>query len=449
MIKSWLIISLLVSYTTKAATGPFPSGKLIEHIPCKSDATQSYALYIPVKGNKEALPVIYMFDPHGDGTFPLKKYKPLADAYGFILVGSHNSKNGNDWPATENIWRHLTEDTKARLKINDKRIYTCGFSGGGKVACYVAMQHPEIKGVIAGGASLPMETPAHSFNFSFTAIAGEGDMNLTDLVNTNNGLDHTSARHRIILFDGIHEWAPPATMDLAFAGLQFDAMREGTIPKDNALINSYATNSKTRLNSWYKTHQLLKAGQECQLSIHLLDGLTSEASWFKQQAAALANNPQYQQQRQAQDALLATEQRTKEEYVQHFQPIDMQYWTATINDLKGRAAVKGPDKAMYQRLLAYLSLAFYSIGNRLINSADPRSQNFVDLYKLADPTNSEAWYFSAILHAREKNAQAAESDLLKAVQCGFLDKDRLTLQPEFKTINLSGITAAMHRGSSR
>jgi len=63
-----------------------------------------------------------------------------------------------------------------------------------------------------------------------------------------------------------------------------------------------------------------------------------------------------------------------------------------------------------------------------------------------DPTNSEAWYFSAILDAREGNARAAQSDLATAVRYGFNDKRRLRQQPEFKQmrIDLSGPENKMH-----
>lgn len=436
------------------------AGKIIDSVICKSDPTQSYAVYIPEKGGQPALPVIYFFDPHAAGALPLHKYKVLADEYGFILIGSNNSKNGNDWSTTENIWRHLSDDTKNRLPINPNRIYTCGFSGGAKVAGYVALQHPGVKGVIANGAGLPDGTPAGDFNFSFTAIAGEGDMNMTDLVAISKDLDNSRTRHRIIFFEGKHEWAPENSMDLAFAGFQFDAMREGLIPANELLINNYIAKSKKRLDAYDKANLLIKAGQECRLSIALLDGLTDEAGWFREKAARLAGNAKYQEQLQAQERLLTTEQNTKAEYMQHFQQGDMQYWAKTIGDLQTRASVaktggSGTDKEdiyhreMYQRLLAYLSLAFYSISNHLINgSENAEARHFVELYKMADPTNSEAWYFSAMLDARDGHAQATESDLLKAVENGFRDKGRMMQQPEFQNLSgqmdLSKIESRMH-----
>ncbi|HEY4151430.1 MAG TPA: hypothetical protein VGM41_20970 [Chitinophagaceae bacterium] len=427
-----------VAAVSIAVPDSFGPGKVIDRVICKADPSQSYALYIPSKGDKEALPIVYFFDPHGDGSLPLNKYKSLADAYGYILVGSNNSKNGTDWQTTDNAWLHLWNDTQQRLKINGQRVYTAGFSGGAKVAGYVALRFPVVKGVIANGAGLPDETPAGNFSFSFTAVAGEGDLNLTDLEAIDYELDKSTTRHRIIFFNGKHEWAPEASMNLAFAGLQFDAMKDATIPKDEAFINGYIEKSKKRLSTDYKEGQLVKAGQECTLSIRLLDGLGAGVDWFRQAAGSVAANALYQKQLQEQQRLLVTEQTTKDEYMQHFQQADMQYWTGVIKGLQAKANAKTIESGMNQRLLAYLSLVFYSLSNRLINgNANSEARNFVELYKMADPGNSEAWYFSALLHARANQAQPAESDLLKAVDCGFRNKDRMMQQPEFQSLSTS------------
>ncbi len=427
---------MLVFLYALFALHPAGPGQVIDSVICKADPTQSYALYVPAKGQKEALPIIYFFDPHADGALPVKKYKALADAYGFILAGSNNSKNGNDWSVTANILRQLFDDTRRRLRIDNRRIYTCGFSGGAKVAGYTALQHPEVKGVIAGGAGLPDGTPVGDFSFSFTAIAGEGDMNMTELVGIGSELDHTKTRHRIFVYDGKPEWSPVNSLGLAFAGLQFDAIRQGLIPGDNLFISTYIANSKKRWRAYNLKNQLIKASADCNLSIAFLDGVSNQVAWFRQQAAALAANPDYLAQREAQQELLTTEQKTKAEYMQHFQQDDMNYWTATIRDLQSKANPTTAKGAMYQRLLAYLSLAFYSISNQLINGNQNNvAHHFVELYKMADPTNSEAWYFSAILDIRDNQPQAAENDLVRAAACGFRDKDRLLAQPEFKNEN--------------
>jgi len=418
--------------------GVSAQGKVVDPVACKADPTQSYAFYVPAKAGTSALPVIYFFDPHGSGALPLNKYRLLADRYGFILVGSNNSRNGNDWQTTEKIWQTLVADTKGRLRIDGNRVYTCGFSGGAKVASFAAIQHPGIRGVIAGGAGLPDGVGGDNFDFSFTAIAGEGDMNLTELVGITGELDKTRTRHRLLLFAGKHEWAPESTMNLAFAGLQLDAMAKGIMPKQPAFIDEYVKKSKARLDADMSAGDMLKAERECAVSMSCLDGVDKQADWFRQQRVSISGSQKYKQQQQQEQGLFGREESTKAGYMQHFQQVDMRYWDGIIADLKTRSAAGKPDAAMYQRLQAWLSLAFYSMSNRCINAnTNDQGRYFVDLYKKVDPTNSEAWYFSAVLNARNGQQQAAGGDLEKAAALGFDDDRRLHQQPEFRQMDLS------------
>lgn len=436
--------------TQPTSTDSFETGKVIKQVVCKNDASQSYALYLPASYKTQTLPVIYFFDPHADGELPLTNYQSLADKYHFILIGSNNSKNGNDWSTAGNIWSTLFSDTKSRIKFNADRIYTCGFSGGAKVASYIALNNNIIKGVIVGGAGLPDQTPAGNFTFSFTGIAGRGDMNMTDLVSLNNDFDKTQTSHRIIYFDGKHEWPPLAIMNIAFAGLQFDAMRSKIILKNDSLINNYLDSSKKRVNDDMNTNKLIQAEEECTLSINLLNGLTDDTNWFKQKGQSIINSAVYKQALQQQQNLFATEQQIKASLQQQFQQGDINYWTKTIKDFQAKAKENTLEGAMYQRLVAYLSLAFYSISNNFINNnQNDAAQYFVTLYKMDDATNSEAWYFSAVLNARNNNAKQTEDDLMQAVKNGFNDTNRMTQQPEFQRlasqINFAAIESSMKK----
>lgn len=409
----------------------FPAGEIIGQVICKADATQSYALYIP---SSRANAVIYFFDPHAEGALPLKKYKALADSYHYILVGSNNSKNGNGWQTTESIWQTLFNDTKSRISLNTGRIYICGFSGGAKAAGYIALHHPEIKAVIAGGAGLPDVTTASDFHFSFTGIAGKGDMNMTDLINLDNAFDKTTTNHRLILFNGKHEWAPESTMNIAFAGLELDAMRNKNIQKNDSLITTFISTSKQRIDGVLQQKDYIQASNECILSMNMIDGLT-DVKWFSEKNNSIQNNTAYKAQLLQQQQLFLIEENKKVEYNAQFQDGDMNYWNTTINDLHAKAKGITPEAAMNQRLLAYLSLAFYSISNQFINqNQNDGASYFVTLYKLADPTNSEAWYFSALLNARNNNTKAASDNLLQAIENGFKDAKRMRQQPEFQAL---------------
>ncbi|MBS1745020.1 MAG: hypothetical protein JST21_02495 [Bacteroidetes bacterium] len=430
---------------TTVVPDSFTTKKIIENVGCKNDGGISYALYLPAASPAKG--IIYFFDPHANGSLPLKKYQSLADAFHFILVGSNNSKNGNDFQTAENIWSNIFNDTQTRLHCDKNRVYVCGFSGGAKVAGYLALHHPEIKSVIAVGAGLPDGTPAASFGFSFTGIAGKGDMNMTDLVALNNDLGKTQTSHRIILFDGKHEWCPEAIMKIAFAGLDFDAMRNNTMAKNDSLINRFITNSKKSIEVAKQKNDYLQASYECILTMNILQNL-ADLSSISQQYNSIISTTAYKNQWQQQQQIFTHEQDLKTEYNRQFQQGDINYWDKVISGLAAKANGSSPAAQMNQRLLAYLSLAFYSISNQLINAGQNKDANFfVELYKKVDPDNSEAWYFSAIINARNNNSTATNDDLLKAVAKGFNDEKRMVQQPEFEALqpplNMAAIGAKM------
>lgn len=426
----------------------FQKGKIMNPVLCQSDPTKSYALYIPEDTSNKPLPIVYFFDAHGDGALPVKKYKVLADSFHFILAGSNDSKNGNDWNDAESIWSILNDDVQKRVPVNSDRIYTCGFSGGAKVATFIALHHDNIKGVIANGAALEDLTTAGNLNFSFTAITGNGDMNMTDLVSIDKILDKTLTHHRIIFFNGIHEWAPESIMNTAFEGFQFDAMRKNLIPQDTPFVSQFILHNQKQIASDLKENKYLKAMQTCRLATSMLDDVTNQSVWFHKKEDSITHTASYQKEEQASQTLLNKEENIKAGFQQQFQKGDEKYWNKTIAEVQSKAKAKTTEGAMYQRLNAYLSLAFYSISNQLINQNQIKeAEHFVMLYKKADPTNSEAWYFSALLNARNNNAAKAKADLQKAVSLGFNDKKRLVQQPEFTNgkvnINLDEIERRM------
>jgi predicted esterase len=414
-----------------------PKDSIISKVVCASDPSMSYALYIPSSKNNNPLPAVYFFDPNGDGLLPVKKYKSLADSFHFILAGSNNSKNGNNLDDAGNIFTAMKEDLAKRTKVNPNRMYLCGFSGGAKVATYLALHFPEIKGIIANGAGLEDITHAGDFTFSYTAIAGEGDLNMTDLASIDNFLDKTNTRHSIIYFDGIHEWAPETTMAIAFEGWQLEAMRDKLIPADTLFIHRFATQMKQIIDKKMKQDQLIRAQQNCKLAAAMLQGFPDAQNWFVQKENTIAQSNLFQQQKKQRQQLLAREEKLKFDYQQQFSDTDHAYWEKTIKEVKAKARLKNAEAQMYQRLQAYLSLAFYSISNQMINRDENKvAEFFVALYKMADPTNSEAWYFSAILDARKNDASQTKKDLEKAIALGFNDKKRLMQQPEFAKENI-------------
>jgi hypothetical protein len=223
-------------------------GKIIPSLVCRVDPSQSYALYLPSNYTpSKAWPIIFFFDPHAKGTDPLERYKDLAEKYGYILAASNNSKNGNAWELTQQIASNFFYDVEQRVNAAKLRIYTAGFSGGGKVAASLANFNGGIAGVIACGAPLPFQKDALKNRFDLFGVAGRGDFNYTEMRQINGTLDNWQLRHQLITFDGKHEWAPKESMQEAFMWFELNAMKDKLIPKIEDLIKQVKDEHETKL----------------------------------------------------------------------------------------------------------------------------------------------------------------------------------------------------------
>ena len=79
-----------------------PQGQIIEKVVCANNAAQSYALYLPSSYSPTGKwPILYAFDPGARGKIPLERFKEAAEKYGWIVVGSNNSRNGPPQPSAD------------------------------------------------------------------------------------------------------------------------------------------------------------------------------------------------------------------------------------------------------------------------------------------------------------------------------------------------------------
>jgi hypothetical protein len=98
------VIPSLAFFSLRAQAQDLPVGKIIERVVCLKDDSQSYALYLPPNYTTDRRwPVIYAFDPAARGLRPVERFKDAAEKYGYIIVGSNNSRNVPDRPLAEII----------------------------------------------------------------------------------------------------------------------------------------------------------------------------------------------------------------------------------------------------------------------------------------------------------------------------------------------------------
>ena len=82
-----------------ASDGPLAKGVVIPRVACIDHPEQSYALYLPSNYSPESKwPIVYIFDPGARGNMPVMLAKEAAEKFGYILMGSNNSRNGEPKP---------------------------------------------------------------------------------------------------------------------------------------------------------------------------------------------------------------------------------------------------------------------------------------------------------------------------------------------------------------
>lgn len=219
-------------------TGELPKGHIVDGVVCAHDPNHSYAVYLPSAYSPDRKwPILYAFDPRARGTVPLERFQEAAERYGWIVVGSNNSRNGS-LQSSVDAWNALVEDTHKRFALDDERVYATGFSGGARAAIYVAAHCRDcIAGVIACGAGFPAGiVPSPALHFAVFSAIGVEDFNVPEVTDLDDALAKAGMMHRIERFDGRHEWAPSFVSVEAVEWMELRAMQAGTRTRDDSLI---------------------------------------------------------------------------------------------------------------------------------------------------------------------------------------------------------------------
>jgi hypothetical protein len=229
-----LVAGVVLTSVRLDAAPEIPKGRVLEKVACASDANQTYALYIPTSFDPaRKSPVLFCFDPGARGKAPVERFQAAAEKFGWIVAGSNNSRNG-PWDANATAINAMVGDVNRFLPIDPKRIYVAGLSGGARVACQVAMSGMP-QGVIACSAGFMGEIPG-KVPFAFFGTAGITDFNHRELRRTDGELEQRRAVHRVVIFDGGHEWLPASLASEALAWFELQAMRTGTREKNPTWI---------------------------------------------------------------------------------------------------------------------------------------------------------------------------------------------------------------------
>jgi predicted esterase len=437
-IFSAAIVCLALSLSAFAAqSDTLTTGAIIERVVCRADASQSYALFLPASYTPQKhWPIIYCFDPVARGRVPLERFKAAAEKYGVIVAGSNNSRNGaSDVSVAVNA---MFNDTRERLAIDNRRVYTAGFSGGGRVANAVALAFGDaVAGVVAcGGGFPPTATPSKAATFALFATAGTEDFNYPEMRNLARTFDRLGLVSHFATFEGGHDWLTPALADEAIAWLELQAMKANRRARDETFITEVFNQNVSRARA------AEAEGKSYEAYIRLADiasdfkGLR-EVAEFEKRVAELKEDKVIRQAIKQEDEQERDQQmRAKELYAfkeamrnNDERPLayaDLQKSLAALkkkSDAPPSSSERLAARRAINQFVASLSEEADALSRRKQYGA--AADNFA-LMALILPNNPRVFYNLACAYALNRDRSRALDALKRAVEKGF--KDAATLE---------------------
>jgi predicted esterase len=367
------------------------NGKVNAQVSCQKDRNITYALYLPQNYTPaRKYPVIIAFDPHGNGVFPLEKYKSLADKYGYILMGSNDSKNGLDMNTEGTIIDALFGETTGRYTIDTTRIYVMGFSGGARIASIIGFYQGNVEGVIGCGAGFPATSQPARFKPDYISIVGNADFNMNELITLDKKLDEANYTHAMIIFNGKHEWPPVDIMENAFIWTELCSMRKGQIIKNDQIIQNFVQSEKDLISKDKEKGNALAEYNHLLNLTRFVNGLMPVDD-LKKSLGEVSKSAAYKSQQKQLQQISGKEMQEQKALNDNFFVKDIGWWKRKIKNYE-QLITQGKDSSevrMYKRLKSYLSLLCYMSYNRVLSSNDSvAAKHAMDIYEVVDPENA-------------------------------------------------------------
>lgn len=377
-----------------------------------------FSYYVPknlVSGSQT--PVFIFFDPEGEGSEPLEKYRGIADSLGILLIGSLETKNGLSFEQTRQIASKLIDHTTREFKVENPNFYLVGFSGGAKVALDAAMHLSQVVGAVYCGA------PGNAENITkpIFGFVGNRDMNFADCLHFEASLAD-SIPHALITWDGLHEW-PPSSL---FIRSMFWAAHRSASTLDSKVAQEYYAHI---LKQYHDHNDDPMKQAEILHEAWLLAYNSSKQAEAGLSLKKFIKSTVYKRAESSQERSLQSELAAKARYNNAFFEKDLDWWMQEVKILQ-----KSTSPAS-KRMLAYFSLASYSLAQRALAQEQlDFLEKVLNIYELVDPENAEVYYLKAVYFAKLNRPAEVELALQKAKSKGFKDRNRVAQQVEFKSL---------------
>lgn len=424
-----LAVAAVVGSSTIQAQQPIPLGVVVPKVECREASGYSYALYLPSSYTPDKKwPAVFCLDPGGNGERPVRLLAAAAEKYGYILLGSNDSRNG-PWDPMLRAQNALYREGFARYAINPKRAYAAGFSGGARAALHLALSHPgAFAGVLSCGAFYSsFKEVEKGCPLACYLIAGERDFNLFEMTRAFKELPKKGARCWFTEFAGDHRWPPEPLLTQGIEYFEAEAIKTGLAPENSALFERLARERAASAEEALAAGRATAAWREFLQAAELCKDRADTAA-LAARATALASDPRVKER-------LAIEPDLQDLRAATLGGNPLPERVRTLHNLQ-KTAKRGGEKGAFAEVMVQggcNSLMEESFASLALG--DPKAAIMgADAAVEVCSTDRLILYNTACIHARGNDKRGALKLLRRAVEAGFSDPAYLEKDPDLSPL---------------
>ncbi len=430
---------------------PLETGHVVSPVASLADPQLSYAVFLPSDYSPaRRWPVLFVLDPRGRGAFAAQLFQEAPDRHGWIVMSSNDTRSDGEWEPNVRAMKALLADADARFAIDPRRLHLAGFSGTARGAWALALgMRPNVVGLIVASGGAPHESPPEKgLPFAVYATTGSRDFNHLEVLDLDASLDDVRAAHRLAVFDGEHEWPPPAVASEAVAWLELRAMRRGLAPPDERLASELHDRWAAAARATEASGAVLDAAHRWREIERDFAG-TATATEAHAEVERLTASSVYARQLEDRERAARWERSQRAEIERRVSTLASAGSIDEDGALDGvRAlhhalhvtAADGADPELAgaaRRAIEHLFsfLAFYTPRELLARHAYARAARVLELALTIHSDDAAVWYNLACARARDGQPERALDALEEAVAKGFGDRAQLENDDDLRSLH--------------
>ena len=385
----------------------------------------SYEIYLPAGyDSTKTYPVIFSFDSHGSGSTAIAGFKHGADRFGFIIIGSNLIKNGI--PEYDKRISELVTDVKNRFPIDNKAIFTAGFSGGARMANYYGLQN-QCAGVISCGAGFRQkDIQSTGIQIYIYNIAGTRDCNFGETAYLPGSTECYAPKYISRQFIGTHEWPiiPVLTeaVEFMYVRLVLDKVRE----ENGVSLSAILEEKNAEIDSIKKTGNKLELYKKIEITSKMFAG-NSDGNDFAEKLTTMDKDEAFKASLSSMQQALQMETMIDQGYVSAMTDESIAWWTRELKALDDstKSNKKGEMIDMMFRVKGYIGLICFSVTSNAAKKKDiAQLEKVLTIYEMAEPKNPDVFYYKAFDAFLKKQKDGIKLNMEKAYNLGFDDSVR-------------------------